>query len=513
MLRDNSIFNKIAISIFPNFIPLKKIATALISVFYKDGIDTVVDLLKKQGVQIYSTGGTYDYIRQFDPTVKTVESLTTYPSILGGRVKTLHPKVFGGILGRTQLESDRAEMEQYGIPAFDLVVVDLYPFEETVARTDDAQAIIEKIDIGGISLIRAGAKNFNEVLIVPSRDHYGELIRLLKTQNGETSLEDRKRFAGYAFAVSSHYDTAISRWFNPDTELRYGENPHQKGYFRGDLDALFEKLHGKELSYNNLLDLEAGLSLIREFSDTAFAILKHNNPCGIASRPTVKEAYLAALAGDPVSAFGGVLVCNRPIDLDAAEEINKLFVEVIVAPGYEPGVLDLLFSKKNRIILRLKEDLYDRVMVKSVLNGYLVEDRDLHTETPDDFKVVTNAAPTATEIGDMVFANKVVKHSRSNAITLAKNGQLCASGIGQTSRVDALRQAIEKARSFGFDLHGAVLASDAFFPFDDCVKLAHEAGITAIVQPGGSVRDQDSIDRCNEYNISMVFSGYRHFKH
>ena len=513
MLRDNSIFNKIAISIFPNFIPLKKIATALISVFYKDGIDTVVDLLKKQGVQIYSTGGTYDYIRQFDPTVKTVESLTTYPSILGGRVKTLHPKVFGGILGRTQLESDRAEMEQYGIPAFDLVVVDLYPFEETVARTDDAQAIIEKIDIGGISLIRAGAKNFNEVLIVPSRDHYGELIRLLETQNGETSLEDRKRFAGYAFAVSSHYDTAISRWFNPDTELRYGENPHQKGYFRGDLDALFEKLHGKELSYNNLLDLEAGLSLIREFSDTAFAILKHNNPCGIASRPTVKEAYLAALAGDPVSAFGGVLVCNRPIDLDAAEEINKLFVEVIVAPGYEPGVLDLLFSKKNRIILRLKEDLYDRVMVKSVLNGYLVEDRDLHTESPDDFKVVTNAAPTATEIGDMVFANKVVKHSRSNAITLAKNGQLCASGIGQTSRVDALRQAIEKARSFGFDLHGAVLASDAFFPFDDCVKLAHEAGITAIVQPGGSVRDQDSIDRCNEYNISMVFSGYRHFKH
>ena len=492
---------------------MKKIATALISVFYKDGIDTVVDLLKAQGVQIYSTGGTYDYIRKLDPSVKTVESLTTYPSILGGRVKTLHPKVFGGILGRTQLESDRAEMEQYGIPAFDLVVVDLYPFEETVASTDDAQAIIEKIDIGGISLIRAGAKNFNEVLIVPSRAHYNELIHLLKTQNGETSLEDRKRFAGYAFAVSSHYDTAISRWFNPDTELRYGENPHQKGYFRGDLDALFEKLHGKELSYNNLLDLEAGLSLIREFDDTAFAILKHNNPCGIACKPTVKEAYLAALAGDPVSAFGGVLVCNRPIDMEAAEEINKLFVEVIVAPGYEPGVLDVLFSKKNRIILRLKENLYDRVMVKSALNGYLVEERDLHTETPDDFKVVTEKAPTATEIEDMVFANKVVKHSRSNAITLAKNGQLYASGIGQTSRVDALRQAIEKAQSFNFDLHGAVLASDAFFPFDDCVKLAHEAGITAIVQPGGSVRDQDSIDRCNEYNISMVFSGYRHFKH
>ena len=473
----------------------------------------MVELLKAQGVQIYSTGGTYDYIRNFDPSVKTVESLTTYPSILGGRVKTLHPKVFGGILGRTQLESDRAEMEQYGIPAFDLVVVDLYPFEETVASTDDESAIIEKIDIGGISLIRAGAKNFNEVLIVPSRAHYDELIHLLRTQNGETSLEDRKRFAGYAFAVSSHYDTAISRWFSPDTELRYGENPHQKGYFRGDLNALFEKLHGKELSYNNLLDLEAGLSLIREFDDTAFAILKHNNPCGIASRPTVKEAYLAALAGDPVSAFGGVLVCNRPIDLEAAEEINKLFVEVIVAPGYEAGVLDLLFSKKNRIILRLKEDRYDRVMVKSVLNGYLVEDRDLHTETPDDFKVVTEKAPTAAEIEDLVFANKVVKHSRSNAITLAKNGQLCASGIGQTSRVDALRQAIEKARSFGFDLHGAVLASDAFFPFDDCVHLAHEAGITAIVQPGGSVRDQDSIDCCNQFGISMVFTGYRHFKH
>ena len=508
-----SFFNKIAIRIFQKFDPLKKIKTALISVYYKTGIDTVVALLKEQNVQIYSTGGTYDYIQKIDPTVKTVESLTTYPSILGGRVKTLHPKVFGGILGRTQLESDQREMAQYDIPAFDLVIVDLYPFEETVASTDDADAIIEKIDIGGISLIRAGAKNFNDVLIVPSRKYYDELIHLLNTQHGETSLEDRRRFACYAFAESSHYDTAIHQWFAPDTELRYGENPHQRGYYRGDLDALFEKLHGKELSYNNLLDLEAGLSLIREFDTTAFAILKHNNPCGIACKSTVKEAYLAALAGDPVSAFGGVLVCNRPIDVEAAEEINKLFVEVIVAPGYQPGVLDILFSKKNRIILRLKEDRYDRVMVKSVLNGFLVEDRDLHTETPDDFKVVTQKAPTANEIQDMVFANKVVKHSRSNAITLAKDGQLYASGIGQTSRVDALRQAIEKARSFHFDLHGAVLASDAFFPFDDCVKLAHEAGITAIVQPGGSVRDQESIDCCNQYEISMVFTGYRHFKH
>ncbi len=505
---------------------MKKIKTALISVFYKNGIDSIARLLRENGVQIYSTGGTYEYLRSIDPGVKTVESLTGYPSILGGRVKTLHPKVFGGILGRTQLASDQQEMAQYEIPAFDLVIVDLYPFEETVASTDDADAIIEKIDIGGISLIRAGAKNFNDVLIVPSKDHYAELTHLLETQQGATSLDDRRRFAGYAFAVSAHYDTAIHQWFTRDntpqpldihetngTPLRYGENPHQKGLFYGDLDALFEKLHGKELSYNNLLDLEAGLSLLREFDTPTFAILKHNNPCGIASRPTVKEAYLAALAGDPVSAFGGVLVCNRPIDLDAAEEINKLFIEVIVAPAYEDGVLDLLFTKKNRVVLRLKNDLYPTTMVKTALNGYLVEERDLHTESLDDFKVVTKTAPSRAEVRDLIFANKVVKHSRSNAITLAKDGQLCASGIGQTSRVDALRQAIEKAHTFGFDLHGAVLASDAFFPFDDCVRLAHEAGITAIIQPGGSVRDQDSIDCCDQFDISMAFTGYRHFKH
>ena len=505
---------------------MKKIKTALISVFYKAGIETIVTLLKEQGVQIYSTGGTYETIHEMDSTVKTVESLTGYPSILGGRVKTLHPKVFGGILGRTGLESDQREMAQYDIPAFDLVIVDLYPFEETVAHTDNEASIIEKIDIGGISLIRAGAKNFNDVLIVPSRKHYDELIHLLETQHGETSLEDRRRFACYAFAESSHYDSVIYNWFARDDEhrelricegcgtvLRYGENPHQKGWFHGDLEALFEKLHGKELSYNNLLDLEAGLSLIREFELPTFAILKHNNPCGIACRPTVKEAYLAALAGDPVSAFGGVLVCNRPIDLDAAEEINKLFVEVIVAPGYEPGALELLFTKKNRVVLRLKQDLFHTITVKTALHGYLVEERDLHTESIDDFKVVTEAAPSRAEVKDLIFANKIVKHSRSNAITLAKDQQLCASGIGQTSRVDALRQAIEKAQSFGFDLHGAVLASDAFFPFDDCVKLAHEAGITAIVQPGGSVRDQESIDCCNQFDISMVFTGYRHFKH
>ena len=507
-------------------LPLKKIKTALISVFYKTGIDTIVDLLKQNGVQIYSTGGTYDFIKPIDPSVKTVESLTGYPSILGGRVKTLHPKVFGGILGRTHLESDQREMQEYAIPAFDLVIVDLYPFEETVATTDDACKIIEKIDIGGISLIRAGAKNFNDVLIVPSQKYYGKLIQLLENQNGESSLEDRRRFAAYAFGVSSHYDSVIMNWFTKDDEkqplriceeegitLRYGENPHQKGTFYGNLGTVFEKLHGKELSYNNLLDLDAGLNLIREFDEPTFAILKHNNPCGIACRKTVKEAYLDALAGDPVSAFGGVLVCNRPINLEATEEINKLFIEVIVAPDYEDGVLDLLFSKKNRVILRLKTDQYKPQTVKTVLNGYLVQDRDFHTETADDFKVVTTKTPTVDEIEDMIFANKIVKHSRSNAIVLAKGKQLYASGIGQTSRVDALRQAIEKARSFDFDLNGAVLASDAFFPFKDCVELAHNAGISAIVQPGGSVRDQESIDCCNEHSISMVFTGFRHFRH
>lgn len=505
---------------------MKKIKTALISVFYKTGIDTIVALLKQNDVQIYSTGGTYDYIHALDPSVKTVESLTGYPSILGGRVKTLHPKVFGGILGRTHLASDQKEMAEYEIPAFDLVIVDLYPFEETVATTDDEGKIIEKIDIGGISLIRAGAKNFNDVVIVPSRDYYGELIEILEKQHGETSLEDRRRFASYAFSVSSHYDSAILNWFVKDQEeqplriceekataLRYGENPHQKGTFYGDLDAMFEKLHGKELSYNNLLDLDAGLNLLREFDTPTFAILKHNNPCGLACRATVKEAYLAALAGDPVSAFGGVLVCNRPIDKEAAEEINKLFIEVIVAPHYEDGVLDILFSKKNRVVLRLKEDIFSKKTVKTALNGFLLQDRDLHTETADDFKVITTKAPTEAEVEDMVFANKIVKHSRSNAIVLAKGKQLYASGIGQTSRVDALRQAIEKARSFDFDLKGAVLASDAFFPFKDCVELAHEAGITAIVQPGGSVRDQESIDCCNENGISMVFTGFRHFRH
>ena len=441
-------------------------------------------------------------------------------------MKTLHPKVFGGILGRRELESDQQEMAKYEIPEIDLVIVDLYPFEETVASTNDEPTIIEKIDIGGISLIRAAAKNFNDVVIVPAVDYYKEFLDLYNSQDGATTLEQRHRFAAYAFGVSSHYDTAIFNHFNGTEQLplfrlsgnkanvlRYGENPHQKGYYYGDLEANFTKLNGKEISYNNIGDIDAACALIDDYADTTFAILKHNNACGLATRPTLLQAWTDALAGDPVSAFGGVLVCNRPIDLAAAEEINKLFIEVIVAPGYADGVLDLLFSKKNRVVLRLKADQYRPQTVKTALNGYLVQDRDLHTETADDFKVITEKAPTADEVEDMIFANKIVKHSRSNAIVLAKGKQLFASGIGQTSRVDALRQAIEKAHSFDFDLNGAVLASDAFFPFKDCVELAHEAGITAIVQPGGSVRDQESIDCCNENGIGMVFTGFRHFRH
>lgn len=496
---------------------LKKISSCLISVFYKTDLDKIVSLLKKNNVQIYATGGTLDFISKIDDTVLSVESLTGYPSILGGRVKTLHPKVFGGILGRLDNESDVAEMSRYEIPAFDLVIVDLYPFEETVANTSDEAEIIEKIDIGGISLIRAGAKNFNDCLIVPSSKYYKEFMEMYEKQDGCTSLEDRRRFAKYAFATSSHYDTAIYQWFDNGAEatsLRYGENPHQKAVFKGNLDTVFEKLHGKDLSYNNLLDLDSGLNLMREFTEPTFAILKHNNPCGIASRETISEAYDAALAGDPVSAFGGVFVANRPIDIKTAEEMNKMFFEVCVAPDYADGTLDILFSKKNRIILRLKSDSFPAKVCKSALNGVLEQDRDLHTETADDFKPVTDkTVDDANVIDDLVFANKIVKHSRSNAIVLAKNKQLYASGIGQTSRVDSLRQAIAKAKSFNFDLNGAVLASDAFFPFSDCVEIATEAGIKTIVQPGGSVRDQESIDACNKYGLAMVFTGYRHFKH
>lgn len=498
---------------------LKKITNCLISVYYKTDLDKIVSLLKKNDVQIYATGGTLDFIKKFDGSVRSVESLTGYPSILGGRVKTLHPQVMGGILARLDNEGDIQEMQKYNIPAFDLVIVDLYPFEETVRNTDDKEQIIEKIDIGGISLIRAGAKNFNHCLIVPSSAHYQEFMDMYEKQDGCTSIEDRMRFAKYAFQTSSHYDTAIFNWFDGrNTEktsaLRYGENPHQQAVFNGNLDDVFEKLHGKDLSYNNLLDLDAGLNLIREFDEPTFAILKHNNPCGIASRSNILDAYNAALAGDPVSAFGGVMVSNQPIDIQTATEMNKMFFEVCVAPSYDEGVLDILFTKKNRIVLKLKSNKFPSKVYKSALNGILEQDRDLHSETAADFKPVTDKlVENQNDIDDLIFANKIVKHSRSNAIVLAKNKQLYASGIGQTSRVDSLRQAIAKAKSFNFDLNGAVLASDAFFPFDDCVTIANEAGIRSIVQPGGSVRDQDSIDACNRLGIAMVFTGFRHFKH
>lgn len=505
---------------------MKQIKTALISVFYKNNLDKIVDVLHNHGVQIYATGGTFDFIAGIDNSVKTVESLTGYPSILGGRVKTLHPKVFGGILGRIAFEPDAKQMVEYQIPAFDLVIVDLYPFEQTVATTDNEADIIEKIDIGGISLIRAGAKNYNDVLIVPSSEYYDDLLALMEEKNCCTELSDRRRFAKYAFDVSSNYDAAIYKWFSRDDDekslkisvkeqsiLRYGENPHQKGYFYGSMDDVFTKLHGKEISYNNILDIETGLNLIREFDESTFTILKHNNPCGLASRPTVAEAYRAALAGDPVSAFGGVLVCNRPVDKEAAEEINKMFFEVMIAPDYEEDALELLFSKKNRIILKLKSNNFSTNVCRTALNGFLVENRDTHIESETDFTQVTEKAIDKSLADDLIFANKIVKHSRSNAITIAKNKQLLASGIGQTSRVDALKQAIAKAKENGFDLHGAVLASDAFFPFSDCVGLAHAEGIDTIIQPGGSVRDQESIDLCNVNGMAMVFTGYRHFKH
>lgn len=504
----------------------KKIKTALISVYHKDGLDEIISKLHEGGVTLLSTGGTRQFIESLGYPCEAVEDLTTYPSILGGRVKTLHPKVFGGILGRRDIEQDKEQMQKYDIPEIDLVIVDLYPFEDTVKSGASEAEIIEKIDIGGISLIRAAAKNWKDVAIVASKNQYQPFMDMLMEHGAATTSEERRWLAREAFGVSSAYDTAIWSYFDGESVsafrqaenkrkvLRYGENPHQKGYFFGDLDALFDQIHGKEISYNNLQDIAAAIELIDEFGDeTTFAILKHNNACGLATRPTVLEAWRDALAGDPVSAFGGVLVTNQVIDRAAAEEIGKIFFEVIIAPDYDVDALEILGQKKNRIILVRKPLEMPKMQFRSTLNGVLVQDRDLRIETVADLTLATVKEPTEQEVEDMLFANKIVKQSKSNAIVLAKGAQLLASGVGQTSRVDALKQAIEKARNFGFDLQGAVMASDAFFPFADCVQIAHEAGITAVIQPGGSIRDQESIDYCNEHGVAMEITGIRHFKH
>ena len=508
--------------------PSKRIKSALISVFSKEGLEPIVKQLNSLGVTIYSTGGTQTFINNLGIDVVPVEEVTSYPSILGGRVKTLHPKVFGGILNRQDNENDLAELESFEIPQIDAVIVDLYPFEKTVASGASEQDIIEKIDIGGISLIRAAAKNFKDVACVASVEDYGHFLTLITEQNGTLTLEQRKRFATHAFNVSSHYDSAIFNYFNQNQEvtslklsetkadvLRYGENPHQKGFFFGDFDSMFEKLHGKELSYNNLLDVDAAVNLMSEFKNEAptFAILKHNNACGLAQRSSLKEAYLEALAGDPVSAFGGILICNTEIDLATANEINSLFCEVVIAPSFSEDALTVLKSKKNRILLVLKTFVMPKTTVRSCLNGVLVQDKDHLTDAVENLSYVTNNKPSESELEDLIFASKICKHTKSNTIVLAKNKQLCASGTGQTSRVDALNQAVHKANSFGFDLKGAVMASDAFFPFPDCVEIADNAGITAVIQPGGSIKDELSIKYCNENEVSMVFTGTRHFKH
>ncbi len=511
----------------------KPISTALISVFHKDGLDAILKLLNDNGVKFLSTGGTHSFITSLGYACDKVEDLTGYPSILGGRVKTLHPKVFGGILNRRDNADDQSQIAQYEIPSIDLVIVDLYPFSETVASGAGEADIIEKIDIGGISLIRGAAKNYNDVVIVPSKAQYQKLHDILASQGAVTTLAQRRGFARDAFEVSSGYDSAIFNYFDSTTpgqecpsamrvaldkpkHLRYGENPHQAGVFFGDFDAMFTQLHGKEISYNNLLDIDAAVNLIDEFEGQGptFAVLKHNNACGLATRDTIAAAWEAALAGDPVSAFGGVLIANETIDAEAAESINKIFFEVIIAPAFTDGALAILKQKKNRIILtRDTAAVLPKRQFRSILNGALMQERDLKIETPDDLTLVTTTAAPADKIADMLFANKIVKNSKSNAIVLASGGKLLASGVGQTSRVDALRQAIDKARAFGHDLNGAVMASDAFFPFADCVEIAHKAGIDAVIQPGGSIRDQESIDYCNANGVAMYTTGVRHFKH
>lgn len=505
----------------------KKIGSALISVYHKTNLEPLVKLLDSLNIKLYSTGGTLKFINELGIDATPVESLTQYPSIFGGRVKTLHPAVFGGILYRRDNQEDLAQAEQYEIPAIDLVIVDLYPFEDTVASGASDAEIIEKIDIGGISLIRAAAKNFKDTLVISSQSQYDELYNILKEKNGSSSIEDRKRFAAYSFAVSSHYDTCIFKYFNESegfdflkesslqsTALRYGENPHQSARFHGKLDELLEQLNGKALSYNNLVDIDAAMNLIDEFEgETAFAILKHTNACGVAIGTSTKDAYKKAFEADTLSAFGGILITNSKVDLAAAEEMNDLFFEVLIAPEFTEEALDLLKGKKNRILLKIVNTISAKSIRKSLLNGTIEQDRDLHTDSLDDLQYVTDAKPTAEEKAALLFASKICKHSKSNAIVIANNGQLYASGVGQTSRVDAVNQAIEKAGRFGFDLEGAVLASDAFFPFPDSVELASRAGIKAFIQPGGSVKDQLSIDFCNKNGLSMVFTGKRHFKH
>lgn len=504
----------------------KHIHSALISVYHKTGLAPIIEHLKALNIKIYSTGGTQTYIESLGAAVESVETLTSYPSILDGRVKTLHPKVFGGILAKRE-QKHLTELIKYDIPEIDLVIVDLYPFEQTVAESNDEAEIIEKIDIGGISLIRAAAKNYNDVVVVAAQENYAELLQLLQEKQGNTNLEDRKRLARKAFAVSSHYDAAIYQYFaQNDTEelklsirqremLRYGENPHQEGVFYGDLSDMFDKLGGKALSYNNLVDMDAAVGLMREFEGDAptFAILKHTNACGIATRNTLIEAWQAALAADPISAFGGVLISNHPIDLSTAKAINELFYEVLIAPNFEADALALLQKKSKRVLLKIKHFNLQQKTFKSLLNGVIQHDTDLAIENASQLKIATTKAPTEAQIEDLLFANKVAKHLKSNTIVLAKNKQMLGMGCGQTSRVDALRQAITKAKVFGSELEGAVMASDAFFPFPDCVEIADQAGIKAVIQPGGSMKDQDSIDYCNDHDITMVFTGVRHFKH
>lgn len=509
---------------------IKQIRTALVSVYHKDGLDEILRKLHADGVKFLSTGGTRTFIESLGMPCEAVEDLTGYPSILGGRVKTLHPKVFGGILSRRDNESDRSQTTEYDIPEIDLVIVDLYPFEDTVASGASLEDIIEKIDIGGISLIRAAAKNYNDVVIVASKKQYPMLAEMLDTHGASSTPEERLTLAKEAFGVSSLYDSAIFNYFDKTActpaqpsglrvaidgskPMRYGENPHQKGYFYGELDAMFDQLHGKEISYNNLLDIDAAVSLIEEFEDTTVAILKHNNACGLASRDTLLDAWHDALAGDPVSAFGGVIITNREVDAKTAEEINKIFFEVIIAPAYSEDALAILKQKKNRIILVQKEGLKSTHSFRSILNGALMQERDTKIETADDLKLVAGENLSEQQIADMLFANKIVKHSKSNAIVLARNRMLLGSGVGQTSRVDALRHAIEKANSFDLDIKGATMASDAFFPFADCVEIAHNAGVTSVIQPGGSIRDTDSVDYCKDNGMTMVMTGFRHFKH